>query len=263
MRRCPTACAFLPQARARAPTRYDGRTNSRRWLPTRRPTPTCGPTPTRTTRTTRTLTRTTRTTRRASPVLSTREPLQRCPGLPRSVCCRLNRGVRRDHVPAQRADAGVAHRQVARAIESPGRRLLLGDPESAADLIGGCTRRVRGTAALYRARTTISPESFDVIRAATDGRRPRGRGHSAMKSSASVARDPTCSPAGGTRATRPPARGLRGTGSAWCAMKRSHWGIARKVIGDVPGTGVSVEFALQARLDRPLFAQVDSLCMAA
>jgi tryptophan 2,3-dioxygenase len=103
--------------------------------------------------------------------------------------------------------------------------------------------------ALYRVVTTMPPEVFAVIRAHTDGR-------SAIQSRGFRRIEAVCAPRpdiaagvplqeallraterlGGVATARLCAELVR-LDEAWCAMKRTHWGITVKIIGTVPGTG--------------------------
>ncbi len=148
----------------------------------------------------------------------------------------------------------LLYRQVARALAAARRAVAADDVDTAVDLIRGCTRRVRGTAALYRVVTTISPQAFGVIREATDGR-------SAVQSRAFRDVERLCGESipAALETASPASRSLvlttcAGLDEAWRAMKRSHWGIARKVIGDVPGTGGTTGASyLRTRADQSLF----------
>jgi tryptophan 2,3-dioxygenase len=111
---------------------------------------------------------------------------------------------------------------------------------------------------LFRVLTTMPIDAFSVIRGFTDGR-------SAVQSRAYREIQFSCAPGDrslhhiqhiqhidaseatlqcaylSTRSTFADAmhfeRSMRRLDRAWGAMKRGHWGITRKIIGSVPGTG--------------------------
>lgn len=131
--------------------------------------------------------------------------------------------------------------------------------EAARTALVGANARLALSPPLYRVMTTMPPEAFAVIRANTDGR-------SAVQSRWFRLIEQLGAP----RPAPPAVDGLpdisidgptvqdtflgaaRGLGqddllalaeplaeldAAWSAMKRTHWGVALKIIGSVPGTG--------------------------
>ncbi|MET8851205.1 hypothetical protein [Amycolatopsis sp. NPDC004625] len=116
-------------------------------------------------------------------------------------------------------------------------------------LIADAARLLALSPALYRVVTTMPPEAFAVIRAHTGGR-------SAIQSRGFRRIETVCAPrpdtAAGVSLQEAALRAAERLGEvatarlcaelvrldeAWCAMKRTHWGITVKIIGTVPGTG--------------------------
>jgi tryptophan 2,3-dioxygenase len=147
------------------------------------------------------------------------------------------------------------YRQTATAISSATRNLLAGETAHAADCLDRASGRLEAIPMLFRVLTTMPINAFSVIRGFTDGR-------SAVQSRAYREIQFSCAPgdrslhhiqhidAGeatlqcaylSTRSTLADAmhfeRSMRRLDRAWGAMKRGHWGITRKIIGSVPGTG--------------------------
>ncbi|WP_156081326.1 hypothetical protein [Amycolatopsis vancoresmycina] len=95
--------------------------------------------------------------------------------------------------------------------------------------------------ALYRVVTTMPPEVFAVIRAHTDGRSAiQSRGFRRIETLCGGSLQEAALRAGerlGGVATARLCADLTRLDEAWCAMKRTHWGITVKIIGTVPGTG--------------------------
>lgn len=103
---------------------------------------------------------------------------------------------------------------------------------------------------LYRVVTTMPPDVFAVIRAHTTGRSAiQSRGYRRIET-VCAPRSPDRAPAvtlqeavqrAGDRlgggATAGLCAELARLDEAWCAMKRTHWGITLKIIGTVAGTG--------------------------
>jgi tryptophan 2,3-dioxygenase len=147
------------------------------------------------------------------------------------------------------------YRQVATAISSATRHLLAGETALAIDCLDRASGRLEAIPMLFRVLTTMPIDAFSVIRGFTDGR-------SAVQSRAYREIQFSCAPgdrslhhiqhidAGeatlqcaylSTRSTLADAmhfeKSMRRLDRAWGAMKRGHWGITRKIIGSVPGTG--------------------------
>jgi tryptophan 2,3-dioxygenase len=142
--------------------------------------------------------------------------------------------------------------------------------------------RVAATPLLYRVLTTMSRPAFAVIRAHTHGRSavqsrafrqverisavlpPRPEDDMAAK--VTVA-GPTLQEVFATRMETMGAGRMRRVAEAmmrldegWRAMKRTHWGITRKIIGDVPGTGGTSGAAyLRNAAELPLFPLLHEL----
>jgi tryptophan 2,3-dioxygenase len=147
------------------------------------------------------------------------------------------------------------YRQVATAISSATRNLLAGETALAQDCLDRASGRLEAIPTLFRVLTTMPIDVFSVIRGFTDGR-------SAVQSRAYREIQFSCAPADrrlhhiqhietgeatlqdvylSTRSTLADAmhfeESMRRLDRAWGAMKRGHWGITRKIIGSVPGTG--------------------------
>jgi tryptophan 2,3-dioxygenase len=114
--------------------------------------------------------------------------------------------------------------------------------------------RLAGAPALYRILTTMPPEAFAIIRKYTAGRSAvQSRTYRNVENvSARLPgrdRDPETPETtleevflqAGQWLCGESYEGMRNAmrrlDRRWCAMKRSHWGITLKIIGDVPGTG--------------------------
>ena len=121
--------------------------------------------------------------------------------------------------------------------------------ERARVLVADAARLLALSPALYRVVTTMPPEVFAVIRAHTDGRSAiQSRGFRRIEAvcaprpdvAAGVPLEEAVLRAGerlGGVATARLCAELARLDEAWCAMKRTHWGITVKIIGTVPGTG--------------------------
>ncbi|MTD15668.1 hypothetical protein GIS00_17175 [Nakamurella sp. YIM 132087] len=144
------------------------------------------------------------------------------------------------------------YRQVAGRLRAASGAAGRGEVGDAMAALQDATARLDATKALYRVVTTISKDAFAVIRGATDGRSAiQSRAYAEVEQlaagPAAPLRDHTntgiCSAA-------------EDLGRAWVSMKRTHWGIALKVIGRVRGTG-GTEGAdyLEQKAVQPLFPQ--------
>ena len=166
--------------------------------------------------------------------------------------------------------------QVVRRLDRAVAALRRGDLARACDQMADATARLQATPALYRVLTTMPREVFAVIRGLTDGRsanqshpyrqvelmtapRPPAAGHPRARP---VVVDGLTlqevfvvqSDRLGEVETRPVGTAMARLDAAWCAMKRTHWGITLKIIGDVPGTGgTSGASYLKTAADMPLF----------
>jgi tryptophan 2,3-dioxygenase len=138
-----------------------------------------------------------------------------------------------------------------------------GAAERATALLNALAARLSATAALYRVLTTMPPPVFAIIRRYTAGR-SAVQSHTYRQVERIAA--PRDSAAGGPRTLQDVF--LRGSGAgadavraamlavdtAWCAMKRTHWGITVKTIGNVRGTGGTAGASyLRAAAGQPLF----------
>ncbi|WP_330333700.1 hypothetical protein OHS33_30920 [Streptomyces sp. NBC_00536] len=124
---------------------------------------------------------------------------------------------------------------VARSIGAATEAVATGRADRARELLADATRQVAGTSGVFRVLTTMPKDAFAVIRANTDGR-------SAVQSTAYRTIERTSPELHRTllrgtldQAELAPVMGELDT--AWGAMKRTHWGVTMKVIGQVRGTG--------------------------
>ncbi|GAA0547206.1 hypothetical protein GCM10009546_06580 [Actinomadura livida] len=170
----------------------------------------------------------------------------------------------------------IVYRQMFRCLERAVAALLDGDPVAAAGELDDAGRRVAATPVLFRVLTTMSRPAFAHIRAHTDGRSAvQSRAYrqverlSAVRPPAAtdartapvVITGPTLQEAFDARladlgpdAMRPVAEAMLRLDRGWRAMKRTHWGITRKIIGSVPGTGgTSGADYLKGTAEIPLF----------
>jgi len=174
------------------------------------------------------------------------------------------------------------YQQVARSAEIAIDEIRGGDPVAAAAELDRATARLAATPILYRLVTTMPKESFAVIRDATDGRsaiqsRPYNRVEQLC--ARSDLDGVHCRPADqtGGRPTLEEVLAERGAGldeavavplaasmqrldEAWRSMKRTHWGVALKIIGRVPGTGgtAGADY-LQEKSQQHLFPNLTSV----
>jgi hypothetical protein len=153
------------------------------------------------------------------------------------------------------------YQQTAARIVDAASALADDDPGRAADRIEDATQRLAATPAIYRVLTLMPADSFAVIRANSCGRSAiQSRGYRLVQaaSSAGPQRGPAppvdwngptlqdayldwAGQAGLARTSRASPADVDGClarlDAAWRALKRTHWGITRKIIGDSPGTG--------------------------
>lgn len=137
------------------------------------------------------------------------------------------------------------------AMRDTDKALAERDVRAGAALLEEAAGRVEGTAPLLRLLATMPAEVFAVIRTTTEG-------SSAIQSRSF--RDFETTAAGLDPAPLPPADRDRIQASmarlqrAWRTFKRTHWGIAVRLIGSAVGTGgTSGARYLGERKDRPLF----------
>ncbi|MCA2211552.1 hypothetical protein [Jidongwangia harbinensis] len=140
---------------------------------------------------------------------------------------------------------------LAAAAREADKALAERDVRAAAALLDSAAGRVEGTAPLLRLLATMPAEVFAVLRMTTEGSSAiQSRSFRDFETTA-AALDPALLPAADRdRIHRSMAR-LQG---AWQAFKRTHWGIAVKLVGSAAGTGgTSGARYLRERVDRPLF----------
>lgn len=167
----------------------------------------------------------------------------------------------------------MVYQQTAARIIDAAAALSAGDASRAANRIEDAAQRLESTPAIYRVLTLMPPDAFAVIRASSRGRSAiQSPGYHLVQaaSSAAPAQGGPISPIGwdgptlqdayldwAPRAGQTSAADLRRRltrlDAAWRALKRTHWGITRKIIGDSPGTGGTtgiayLEAAAQVRL---------------
>ncbi|GAA3748629.1 tryptophan 2,3-dioxygenase [Salinactinospora qingdaonensis] len=169
----------------------------------------------------------------------------------------------------------LVYRQMSRCLQRTRLALLADDIETAVAELDDAAGRVENTPALYRILTTMSRESFAVIRSHTDGRSaiqsrsyreverisaPRPAGPVDDKLPAVTVPTPTLQEIYAEKgqdanpALRPVTEVMRRFDHAWRAMKRTHWGITLKIIGNVTGTGGTSGAAyLKTAAEIPLF----------
>ena len=171
----------------------------------------------------------------------------------------------------------ILYWQVVRCLGRAVSALLRGDRAGTCGQLADAASRLEATPALYRVLTTMTRESFAIIRGLTDGRSAiQSRPYrlvemlSAPRELSAEIRDkvPGVEVSGvtlqeafeeqsgrlGQAALRPVAEAMARLDTAWRAMKRTHWGITLKIIGNVPGTGgtTGVRY-LEAAARVPLF----------
>jgi tryptophan 2,3-dioxygenase len=163
------------------------------------------------------------------------------------------------------------YQQIARCVDIAIDEILGGDPAAAVAELHDASARLAATSILYRLVTTMPKDSFAVIRGATDGR-------SAIQSRAYNRVEQLCTRSASSPPAATPVRptveevvhqrqeelgpfftlsltaAMQTLDQAWGSMKRTHWGIALKIIGRVPGTGgtAGADY-LQVKSHQPLF----------
>jgi len=171
------------------------------------------------------------------------------------------------------------YRQVRRRLANARDALLRVDAGLASAEVSQALARLALSPALYRVITTLSPESFAVIRQHTVGRSaiqsrayrqieflcaardartlapqvPRVDTGGLTVEDAFLAASPRLAPS----ETWLLVKNLQELDAVWRAMKRTHWGITLKIIGTVPGTGgtTGAEY-LKATAEVPLFPRL-------
>ncbi|MEU9622919.1 hypothetical protein [Streptomyces sp. NPDC048155] len=171
------------------------------------------------------------------------------------------------------------YQQVARGVEAASAGLERGDVAAVCELLADAAARIEATPILYRVLTGMPVESFAVIRGYTDGRSaiqsrwyrqveafcmpgqpmPTGKKIPDVRvegpglDAAFVARAAALH----TDDARRVAEAMLRLDKAWGAMKRNHWGLTLKIIGDVPGTGgISGASYLKTAAQVPLFPRL-------
>ncbi|WP_146060485.1 hypothetical protein [Amycolatopsis sp. CA-128772] len=133
------------------------------------------------------------------------------------------------------------YRRIGDALEAARDALVRLAVERARVLVADAARLLALSPPLYRVVTTMPPAAFAVIRAHTDGRSAiQSRGFRRVEALCAGTLQEAVLRAGdrlGGVATARVCAELGRLDEAWCAMKRTHWGITLKIIGTVPGTG--------------------------
>jgi len=176
----------------------------------------------------------------------------------------------------------IIYRQMFRSLERAIVALRADDIATVLGDLGDAVRRVDGTPILYRVLTTMSRSAFAVIRTHTDGRSAiqsrayrqverisarRAPGQADEKAAKVDVPGPTFQEVLASRLAASDADPLRAVATlmarldnGWRAMKRTHWGITRKIIGSVPGTGgTSGAEYLKTTSEMPLFPLLHEL----
>ncbi|MFE2088225.1 hypothetical protein [Streptomyces sp. NPDC059460] len=171
------------------------------------------------------------------------------------------------------------YQQVARDVEAAAAALELGNVPAVLELLADGAARIEATPILYRVLTGMPIDSFAVIRAYTDGRSaiqsrwyrqveafcvPGQPMPTGKKIPAVVVEGPGLDATFASRAANLPAdraaqvaEAMERLDKAWGAMKRNHWGLTLKIIGDVPGTGgTSGASYLKTAAQVPLFPRL-------
>ncbi|MFD4660052.1 hypothetical protein ACFWP2_31020 [Kitasatospora sp. NPDC058444] len=173
----------------------------------------------------------------------------------------------------------LLYRRTYRCLERALTALRAGDLTTAATELVGAAERVESTPILYRVLTTMSREGFAIIRAHTVGRSAiQSRGYRQVEritaprprtaADDKIARVEVPSPTLqevyqelastlGEDALAVVAGPMARLDDSWRAMKRTHWGITRKIIKDSPGTGgtAGADY-LKATAEIPLFPEL-------
>ncbi|MBE1576312.1 hypothetical protein ACFORH_04745 [Amycolatopsis roodepoortensis] len=164
----------------------------------------------------------------------------------------------------------LLYRRIARGLERAVSFVDGGEPSAAIGEVTEAADKIAATTLLYRVLTTMPRESFAEIRANTSGRSAiQSRAYREIElRGAPIPPNPQAPPLsvegislqevftampGGPAATAL-AAAMRNLDDAWRGMKRTHWGITLKIIGQVPGTGgTSGADYLRIAADQPLF----------
>jgi hypothetical protein len=151
------------------------------------------------------------------------------------------------------------YEQTARRMRRAGQALVVGDLAGAEALLVAAADRLSRAPSLYRVLTGMPREVFAVFRGLTDGRSanqspgyrwveqsstPRAELSVPSRAAPVVLAGPTLYECFAGAVERFGERDLAAVAAAmglldelWRAMKRTHWGITLKIIGQVPGTG--------------------------
>lgn len=164
------------------------------------------------------------------------------------------------------------YEQIGLAVVEARDDVLEGQVGRAADVLAAVTHRMTVLPALFRLLGTMPVEAFAVIRGFTGGRSAvQSRSYRRIEG-ACAPRPSSAAPGGAAAAWVGPtlqeaylgvrarpgadrlAAQLRHLDASWRAMKRSHWGITLRIIGDVPGTGGTAGASyLKTASETPLF----------
>lgn len=140
---------------------------------------------------------------------------------------------------------------LAAAARETDKALAERDVPAGAALLAAAAGRVEGTAPVLRLLATMPAEVFAVLRMTTEGSSAiQSRSFRDFETTAATL-DPSPLPAADRERIHASMARLQ---RAWQAFKRTHWGIAVKLIGSAAGTGgTSGARYLSERKDRPLF----------
>ncbi len=154
---------------------------------------------------------------------------------------------------------------VARHVRAATEAVCSHEADRASEHLDSASDRLEATPVLYRVLTTMPVKSFAVIRDYTRGRsamqsRPFREVQARCARSCDADSRPTLQDVYlshrdllGGEAVRL-ATAMRRLDRAWRSMKRTHWGLTLKIIGDVSGTGgTSGASYLRASAEMPLF----------
>ncbi|WP_305068029.1 hypothetical protein [Kitasatospora sp. A2-31] len=124
---------------------------------------------------------------------------------------------------------------VADAVRAATKAVAAGRTGAARELLAGAAEQVAGTSAVFRVLTTMPRDAFAVIRANTDGRSAvQSRAYRTVERSCPALHRAVLDSSLPQDELHPVMAQLD---DAWGAMKRTHWGITMKIIGQVRGTG--------------------------
>ncbi|WP_194814332.1 hypothetical protein [Nocardia sp. XZ_19_385] len=168
------------------------------------------------------------------------------------------------------------YEQIALAVREARDAVVAGKIGYGADVIAAASERLTVLPALFRVLGTMPPSVFAVIRGYTSGRSAvQSRSYRQIESACAprqllAGKDvpdvpwngPTLQDVYLSNRTCPDAdrlaSELRRLDESWRRMKRSHWGITLRIIGEVPGTGGTSGAAyLQAAAATPLFPALE------